>query len=63
MSFHIEKKSELVTDFSEDGGFQKCVRFSADSSLLLTGGADGHVRVWKVSCSLTFYVSPFTTTS
>jgi len=50
MTFQIEKKEEAVTDFPKEKGaegFQKCVRFFPDFSHLVTGGSDGHVRVWK----------------
>ncbi|XP_066551892.1 guanine nucleotide-exchange factor SEC12 isoform X1 [Amia ocellicauda] len=42
----VESVGEVQTDFSTDA-LQKCVRFSADLNLLITGGADGHVRVWE----------------
>ena len=48
LTFQIESRGEAATDFSKDGGFQKCVRFSNDNAHLLTGGADGHLRMWKV---------------
>ncbi|XP_005098336.1 prolactin regulatory element-binding protein [Aplysia californica] len=47
LTFQIEGTGEVATDFSSDGGFQKCVRFFPDFSQLVTGGGDGHVRVWK----------------
>ncbi|XP_075057092.1 guanine nucleotide-exchange factor SEC12 [Mixophyes fleayi] len=37
----------VQTDYSADT-LQKAVCFSQDSSKLLTGGADGHIRVWEV---------------
>ncbi|XP_014663700.1 PREDICTED: prolactin regulatory element-binding protein-like isoform X2 [Priapulus caudatus] len=45
--FEFEKLGCILTDFHADGGFQKAVRFSSDKSLLVTGGADGFLRVWK----------------
>lgn len=44
----VEAVGEVCSDLSPADPLQKCVRFSADLSLLLTGGADGHVRVWEV---------------
>ncbi|WAR24632.1 PREB-like protein [Mya arenaria] len=38
----------VKTDFLSDGGFQKCVQFSPDRSIIATGGGDGHLRIWKV---------------
>ncbi|XP_030640313.1 guanine nucleotide-exchange factor SEC12 [Chanos chanos] len=35
------------SDVSPQDPLQKCVRFSSDLTLLLTGGMDGHVRVWE----------------
>ncbi|GFN97213.1 prolactin regulatory element-binding protein [Plakobranchus ocellatus] len=45
--FQIEEAKSVTTDFSSDGGFQKCVRFAPKYSSLATGGADGFVRLWK----------------
>ncbi|CAL1546051.1 unnamed protein product [Lymnaea stagnalis] len=47
LTFQIEEKGSVVTDFSGDGGFQKCVRFSPLMTHLVTGGADGYLRFWK----------------
>lgn len=45
--------AELQSDLNPQDPLQKVVRFSPDMSLLLTGGTDGHVRVWEVKASLT----------
>ena len=37
------------TDFSDKDSYQKVVRFNHDGSLIVTGGCDGIVRLWKVS--------------
>ncbi|KAI8787207.1 prolactin regulatory element-binding protein isoform X1 [Biomphalaria glabrata] len=47
LTFLIEDTGKVVTDFSPDGGFQKCVRFSSLMTHMATGGADGHLRFWK----------------
>lgn len=41
--------AELQSDLNPQDPLQKVVRFSPDLSLLLTGGTDGHVRVWEVN--------------
>lgn len=41
--------AEVQSDLNPQDPLQKVVRFSPDLSLLLTGGTDGHVRVWKVN--------------
>lgn len=53
IGFEIEPGEEVKTDKAKDGGFQKVVRFTHDASKVVTGGADGHFRVWKVL--LSFY--------
>lgn len=60
LTFQIEETGSVATDFAKDGGFQKCVRFSPDFKRLVTGGADGHLRMWKVRClyrSIKIYVN------
>ncbi|KAH9491729.1 hypothetical protein Btru_045662 [Bulinus truncatus] len=47
LTFQIEDTGKVVTDFSADGGFQKCVCFSPIMTHMATGGADGHLRFWK----------------
>ncbi|XP_051263291.1 prolactin regulatory element-binding protein [Dicentrarchus labrax] len=39
--------AEVQSDLNPQDPLQKVVRFSPDLSLLLTGGTDGHVRVWE----------------
>lgn len=41
--------AEVQTDLNPQDPLQKVVRFSPDLNLLLTGGTDGHIRVWEVS--------------
>ncbi|XP_052255731.1 prolactin regulatory element-binding protein-like isoform X1 [Dreissena polymorpha] len=48
ISFEVLNLRTVTTDFLKGGGFQKCVQFSPDRSILATGGGDGHLRVWKV---------------
>ncbi|TSQ69488.1 Prolactin regulatory element-binding protein [Bagarius yarrelli] len=43
----VEKVGEVHSDFSPLDPLQKCVRFSSDLTLLLTGGADGYLRAWE----------------
>ncbi|XP_068135898.1 guanine nucleotide-exchange factor SEC12 isoform X2 [Hyperolius riggenbachi] len=42
----LQTVAEVQTDFSTDC-LQKALCFNVDSTKLLTGGADGHVRVWE----------------
>lgn len=44
--FNIQPLESFQTDFSKEP-FQKLVKFSPITKLLVTGGADGHVRLWK----------------
>lgn len=45
----VDKVGKVQSDLSPQDPLQKCVRFSSDLKLLLTGGADGYVRAWEVS--------------
>ena len=38
-----------VDSESDPAGCQKVVRFGCDGDMIVTGGEDGNVRVWKVS--------------
>lgn len=53
----VTNMAEVSSDLNPQDPLQKVVRFSSDLSLLLTGGTDGHIRVWEVntvlSCSKT----------
>lgn len=56
----VEDVAVVQGDLSPQDPCVKCVRFSADLTLLLSGGADGFVRVWEVSFPLslcTFFPS------
>lgn len=56
----VTSVAEVSSDLNPQDPLQKVVRFSSDLSLLLTGGTDGHIRVWEVntffSCSKTISV-------
>ncbi|CAM4697052.1 unnamed protein product [Leuciscus chuanchicus] len=43
----VEDVAVVQGDLSPQDPCVKCVRFSADLTLLLSGGADGYVRVWE----------------
>ncbi|KAM9807339.1 prolactin regulatory element-binding protein isoform X1 [Syngnathus typhle] len=43
----VTRLAELQSDLNPEDPLQKVVRFSHDLSLLLTGGTDGHIRVWE----------------
>lgn len=49
VSFDIQQIDKIVTDFHPGDAYQSCSVFSSDGSLLATGGADGYIRLWKVS--------------
>ena len=44
----VETVGEVQSDLNPVDPLQKVVRFSSDLSLLMTGGTDGHIRVWEV---------------
>lgn len=48
IGFEIEPGEEVVTDQAKDGAFQKAVKFTKDFLHLVTAGADGCLRIWKV---------------
>lgn len=43
----VQRLAEVQSDLNPQDPLQKVVRFSPDLSLLLTGGTDGHIRVWE----------------
>lgn len=46
LTFHIEALNSVQSDFNTPEPYQKVVRISYDSKLLVTGGDDGILRVW-----------------
>ncbi|CAL8248128.1 unnamed protein product [Lota lota] len=47
MQISVETVGEVQSDLNPLDPLQKVVRFSSDLSLLMTGGTDGHIRVWE----------------
>lgn len=48
LQISVETFGEVQSDLNPQDPLQKVVRFSSDLSLLMTGGTDGHIRVWEV---------------
>lgn len=51
----VTSLAEVSSDLNPQDPLQKVVRFSPDLSLLLTGGTDGHIRVWEVNTVYLFF--------
>ncbi|XP_067121094.1 guanine nucleotide-exchange factor SEC12 isoform X1 [Centruroides vittatus] len=48
IGFDIKPIQSFQTDFNKkDEPFQKLVRFNSEKKLMVTAGADGHIRIWK----------------
>lgn len=47
INFKITTGDSLVTDFSEDEPLQRIVKVNTDCNLMVTGGTDGHIRLWN----------------
>ena len=45
--YHVIIFAYLRFSSKGDDSFQKVVRVSLDKSFLVTGGCDGHLRVWR----------------
>lgn len=45
--FEIKSADSVQTDFTESEPLQRVVRISPNGKLMVTGGLDGHVRVWS----------------
>lgn len=51
--FLIEPGVFVRTDFDQDAPRQKVVLFTHYGLKMITGGVDGHIRIWKVqTCRL-----------
>ncbi|XP_046398517.1 prolactin regulatory element-binding protein [Ischnura elegans] len=47
ITFDIQPKECIQTDFSKGEPLQRVVRLGRNCQLMATGGTDGHVRLWK----------------
>lgn len=45
--FEIKTSDSIQTDFSKTDPFQRVVRISPNGKYMVTGGIDGHVRIWN----------------
>lgn len=46
-AYTLREGDSIVTDFAKSDPRQKVVRFSPKGTELLTGGADGNIRIWQ----------------
>ncbi|XP_054165885.1 prolactin regulatory element-binding protein-like [Oppia nitens] len=49
-TFDIKQQKFFKTDFNSnvEESFQKIVKFSSEGNMLITGGSDGHIRLWSL---------------
>lgn len=47
IQFSITTGDALVTDFNEDEPLQRIVKINGDGNMMVTGGTDGCIRLWK----------------
>lgn len=49
VTFDVQLVDSMTTDFHDKDPYQNCAAFSPDGTKIATGGADGFIRLWKVS--------------
>lgn len=47
INFKITTGESLITDFADDEPLQRIVKINNDGNLMVTGGADGSIRLWN----------------
>lgn len=48
IGFNFQPLQSVQTDFHAEDPFQKIVRVAGDCKFMVTGGADGHLRIWQL---------------
>lgn len=49
VTFDVQLVDSVTTDFHDKDPYQNCAAFTSDGTKIVTGGADGFIRLWKVS--------------